>query len=76
VTRVPREPFSVGQYDYVERMAGGASVVWHRAIEHLKRQGADRGELARLLQAALDAESALKGYCCHKRMEWTRKGWR
>jgi hypothetical protein len=44
MTRVPREPFSDGQYDYIERMAGGASVVWHRAIEHLKRQGADRTE--------------------------------
>jgi hypothetical protein len=73
------QPFSDRQYDYIERMAGGASVVWQRAIEHLKRQGgqgADRSEIARLLQAALDAESALKGYCCHQRMAATRKGWR
>jgi hypothetical protein len=34
----------------------------------------DHGELARLLQAALDAESALRRYCCHKRMAATRKG--
>jgi hypothetical protein len=45
----------------------------------LKRQGgqgAENSELARLLKAAMDAEIALYGYCCHKRMAATRKGWR